>query len=307
MRQKQSRSTPKSSLSERLKRYLTSICEVEVEDILDEEELIGGTPEEIDKYLGFEVGTFDLIPHYARFEALEALLHVRQMEKDHVFRPGLYYTVLADLCRATEASLVLGNEISKKRIETFILTCVDALGHIRTQNYHLFLREIGDAVLMLFSSFDDAYEWWWTMHSWLNGRDKIWTFELDLSPHERKHFKLEAKTIIHAGEVSYSGKNIPLSASINQVFKIEKQFKGNELGITHQALLCSRPVLKKHKLKPTLRCTLNISGDKDPLKVYLLSNYNKVLKARELHAKAVYEKNMRSKRFRLKRNKKDNH
>jgi hypothetical protein len=265
--------------------------EEETQDTLDQENA-GGTATEADEFLGFEPGTFDHIPHYARYEALDALLHVRKMEKENVFRPGLYYTVLSDLCRATEASLVLGNEVSKKRIETFILTCVDALGHIETTNYHLFLREIGDAVLMLFSSFDDAYQWWLTMHSWLDGRDRMWGAELDLTRAEQKHFRLEAKTIIHAGEISYSGTNIPISTAINQVFKVEKQFKENELGITHQALLCARPVFRTLKLRAKLRYTVILPGDKDPMDVYLIDNYNRILRARQGHAREIYERNI---------------
>ena len=266
-------------------------------DPLDDQEICGGTADEIDEFLGFEPGTFDHIPHYARYEALDALLHVRDMEKNHVFRPGLYYIVLSDLCRATEASLVLGNDISKKRVQTFILTCVDALGHIETTNYHLFLREIGDAVLMLFSSFKDAYEWWLTMHSWLNGRDRMWrNEELDMSRSEQKQFRLDAKTVIHAGEVSYSGGNIPLSAAINQVFKVEKIFKENELGITQYTLLCARPVLRELKLRPNLRASVKLPGDKDPLGVYLINNYKKILKARERHARKVYERNLSQQR-----------
>lgn len=203
-----------------------------------------------------------------------------------------HYIVLSDLCRATEASLVLGNDISQKRIQTFILTCVDALGHIETTNYHVFLREIGDAVLMLFSSFKDAYDWWITMHSWLNGRDDMWMNELDLSRSQKKHFKLEAKTIIHAGEVSYSDKNIPLSAATNQVFKVEKNFKENELGITEYTLLCARPVLRDLKLRPNLRASVRLPGDKNPLGVYLINNYGKILKARERHLRELYEKDL---------------
>lgn len=251
-----------------------------------DERMFGGTAADVEDFLGFEPGTFDHIPHYAREEALAALLHVREMEEEHVFRPGLYYTVLSDLCRATEASLVLGNDISRKRVETFILTCVDALGHIETTNYHLFLREIGDAVLMLFSSFEDAYQWWETMHSWLDGRDGMWTMELDLSRSERKQFKLGAKTIIHVGEVSYSGKNIPMSAAINQVFKVEKQFKANELGITYHALACARPLLRSLKLRPRLRSDIKLPGDKDPLGVYLIDNYEKRLREK----RRFYEK-----------------
>lgn len=251
------------------------------------ERMFGGTAADVEDFLGFELGTFDHIPHYARGEALAALLHVREMEEEHVFRPGLYYTVLSDLCRATEASLVLGNDISRRRIETFILTCVDALGHIETTNYHLFLREIGDAVLMLFSSFKDAYDWWETMHSWLAGRDDMWTAELELSRSERRQFKLEAKTIIHAGEVSYSGRNIPMSAAINQVFKVEKQFKANELGITHHALACARPVLRSLKLRPRLRADIKLPGDKNPLGVYLIDNYEKRLSEMRRHCRQL--------------------
>jgi hypothetical protein len=262
----------------------------ESQDKLDDIIECGGSAADVDEFLGFEPGTFDHIPHYARYEALDALLHVREMELNHVFRPGLYYTVLSDLCRATEASLVLGNDISKKRIETFILTCVDALGHIETTNYHLFLREIGDAVLMLFSSFNDAYEWWLTMHSWLDGRDGLWGMDLDLSRAERKHFKLEARTIIHAGEVTYSGINIPISAAVNQVFKVEKQFKANELGITQHALSCARPVLRSLKLSPRLRCTIKLPGDKAPLGIYLIDNYEKILRKRRSRYREIVNK-----------------
>lgn len=261
------------------------------DDIFDDLEICGGTAADADEFLGFEPGTFDHIPHYARYEALDALLHVRDMEKNHVFRPGLYYIVLSDLCRATEASLVLGNDISRSRVQTFILTCVDALGHIETTNYHLFLREIGDAVLILFSSFKDAYEWWLTMHSWLNGRDRMWMNDLHLSRSEQKQFRLEAKTIIHAGEVSYSGRNIPLSAAINQVFKVEKNFKENELGITEYTLLCARPVLRELHLRPNLRASVKLPGDKNPLGVYLINNYGKTLKARK-HAREIYGRNL---------------
>jgi hypothetical protein len=254
----------------------------------------GGSAEEIEQFLGFEPGTFDHIPHYCRGEAIDALLHVREMEKNHVFRPGLYYAVLSDLCRATEASMVLGNDISRKRIETFILTCVDALGHIETTNYHLFLREIGDAVLLLFSSFKDAYCWWCTMHSWLAGRDGMWKRELDLSRLEIKQFRLEAKTIIHAGEVAYSGTNIPVSAAVNQVFKVEKEFTANELGITQHALSCARPVLRSLKLHPRLRCNVTLPGDKEPLGVYLIDNYDeRVLRARRHYYRKLVEDNRR--------------
>lgn len=235
----------------------------------------------VEKFLGFEPGTFDHIPHYARGEALYALRRVRDMERRHIFRSGLYYIVLSDLCRATEASTVLGNELSKKRIETFILTCVESLGRIETTNYHVFLREIGDAVLMLFSSFRDAYEWWRTMQSWLDGRNSMWALECNMPRSEYKHFKLNAKTIIHAGEVDYSDNNIPLAAAVNQVFKIEKKFKEYELGISQQALSCVRPMLRSLKLSPKLRDKVKLPGDVETTRIFLLDNYSRYLRARD--------------------------
>lgn len=254
-----------------------------------EELIAGGTAADVDEFLGFPPGTFDHIPHYARVDALAALLHVREMEQQNVFRPGLYYAVLSDLCRATEASLVLGNDISRKRIETFILTCVDALGHIETTNYHLFLREIGDAVLLLFSSFEDAYDWWLTMNSWLNGRDGMWTMEMDLTREERKQFKLECKTIIHAGEIGYSGGNVPVSAAVKQVFKVEKMFRPHELGITHSALTCARPLLRSMRLRPALRGKVALPGDKESLGVYVIDNYGRVLAKRWQRIRKIVE------------------
>lgn len=249
--------------------------------------MFGGTAADVDRFLGFPPETFDHIPHYARGEALSALLHVREMEEQNVFRPGLYYAVLSDLCRATEASFVLGNDISKKRIETFILTCVDALGHIETTNYHLFLREIGDAVLLLFSSFEDAHNCWMTMNSWLDGRDRMWPMELDLTREERRQFKLECKTIIHVGEIGYSGGNVAVSAAVNQVFKVEKMFRPHELGITHAALTCVRPLLRSMKLRPALRGKVALPGDKESLGVYVIDNYAKVLAKRRPHVRKV--------------------
>jgi class 3 adenylate cyclase len=185
--------------------------------------------------------------------------------------------------------VTLGNEISKKRVETFILTCVDALGHIDTTNYHLFLREIGDAVLLLFSSFSDVYQWWFTMNSWLSGRDNMWMAELDLSGSEQKQFRLECKTIIHAGEIDYSGGNVPVSAAVNQVFKVEKLFRPHELGITKAALTCARPSLRSCKLRPVLRGDVSLPGDSEPMGVYVIDNYCRILRAKQRRVTQVIE------------------
>src|SRR5271157_3499893 len=118
---------------------------------------------EIEEYLKLQPGSFDHIPHYARESAIDAIRHVMRLERKQLFRPGLYYILLSDLCRSTEASRHIGANLNRSRIETFILTCTEALGSIDLENYAIFLREIGDAVLMLFSSFQDILSWYTTM------------------------------------------------------------------------------------------------------------------------------------------------
>jgi len=221
----------------------------------------------IEKYLGFEPGMFDHIPHYAREDAIYAIRNVRSLEKRKLFRPGLYYIVLSDLCRSTEASLRLGADLNKKRIESFILKCIETLGYMDLKNYTLFLREIGDAVLILFSSFADVYEWWSSMESWLDTQNSLWSWEL--SDAEYKVFFLEAKTVIHAGEVDYSGGSIPLAPAVNQVFKIEKLFGPRELGITDIVRTTAAPIIRSLNLRPRKRDRVKLPGDSEPIVVYL--------------------------------------
>jgi hypothetical protein len=130
---------------------------------LPEIDLPNQNPADVEKFLKLNPGTFDHIPHYAREGALDAIRHVMELEERQLFRPGLYYILLSDLCRSTEASLHLGAELNRLRVETFILNCIEALGSIELENYAMFLREIGDAVLIIFSSFRDILEWYMTM------------------------------------------------------------------------------------------------------------------------------------------------
>lgn len=232
----------------------------------------------IDEYLDFPLGTFDHIPHYAREEALAALLQVRKMEQTSIFRPGLYYIVLSDLCAATKASRVLGNELSQRRIETFILTCFEALGRTAPRNVVMPLREVGDAVLFIFSSFEDVYEWWRTMNSWLRGREDMLRCDEEISKQERSMFRLKAKTIVHVGEVGFSGTNIPLSSAINQIFKVEKEFGPDDLGATSEALASIEPLLRSLQLRPVLKSSVVLPRSKAPTTLYTIDNFEKKVK-----------------------------
>ena len=251
--------------------------------------MAGGTAAEVEKFLDFEPGTFDHIPHYARWEALSALLRVREMGENHVFRPGLYYAVLSDLCRSTEASVVLGNDISKKRVETFILTCVDALGHIDTTNYHLFLREIGGRSSSSLSFwFEDAYEWWRTMHSWLDGRDGMWTMELDLSRSSLSSFVLRPRPLFTPGKLLTLGQTSPCQPQSTKCSRLRRSLKPMSWALLSTLSCVHVPYCGLLKLHPRFRCKVTLPGDKDPLGVYLVDNYEKVLRAKKLAITANY-------------------
>jgi len=221
----------------------------------------------IDEFLGFDAGTFNHIPHYARQDAIDAMRQVMKLERSRLFRPGLYYIVLSDLSRSTEASAKLGTDLNKKRVESFILRCVECLSYINPENYFWFVREIGDAVLLLFSSFKDAFTWWCRMESWIDTQNALW--KMELSPEVFKTFYIEAKTVIHAGEVAYSDNTIPVSLSVNQIFKIEKLFGPNELGITHIVKTTAEPIITSLGLSPVKRKMVTLPGSTERTRVYL--------------------------------------
>jgi class 3 adenylate cyclase len=225
----------------------------------------------IEKYLKLRPGSFDHIPHYARNSAIEAIRSVMHLERRNIFREGLYYIVLCDLCRSSEAAAKLGQERNKDRIETFILTCIEALAHFEPRNYFLPIREIGDAVLILFSSFEDALEWWREMNGGLASRNAMWKYEIPTSL--RRTFRCEAKTVIHVGEVAYSDHNIPIAQAVNEVFKIEKLFKANELGITDPVRISTAPILRGHDLQPKSRGSAMLPGARTKTRLFVIDKY----------------------------------
>jgi class 3 adenylate cyclase len=225
-------------------------------------------PVAVEKYLGIPKGSFDHIPHYAREQALFAIKNVMRMERKQMFRPGLYYIVLSDLCRSTATSASLGHELNKHRVETFILTCIEALGCIEPRNYFLPVREIGDAVLIIFSSFADVHDWWRTSNSLLGGRNWMWSKQMTKA--QFSEFRLEAKTVVHSGEVDYSDGNIPVAQAVNEVFKVEKLLRAHELGVTDQARQSISPILKDLRLHPKLRGVARLPGSRKDTAVYII-------------------------------------
>src|SRR5580692_5216751 len=113
----------------------------------------------LERYLNVPDGSLKNIPIYARKAAVDAILKVREMEKTSLFRPGLYYIVLADLCANTAFNTKYGDAEGDVRTEWFHTAAIQSIGEIEVRNYIAFSKTIGDAALLIFSSFLDVYEW----------------------------------------------------------------------------------------------------------------------------------------------------
>lgn len=206
--------------------------------------------DELAAYLGISNDGLNHIPGYARHAALEAINKVRDLEKANLFRPGLYYVALIDLVGSTKASLHLGHDLNTRRIETFIAATVEALGQITPRNYVQFVKEIGDASLFIFSSFNDLFSWWLKVEENFKAYNQEIEYEGELDEHQLPIFRISAKTVVHLGEVSFSeGKN-PVAFAVNQVFKIEKMFTAGQLGATDAVKEAAAPNLIDLKLSP---------------------------------------------------------
>lgn len=229
--------------------------------------------EDVDKFLGLSKGAFSHIPGYAMEAALQAIAKVRDLEDKHLFRPGLYYIALTDLTASTVASAHLSADLNQRRIEAFITATVEALGSIHLRNYAQFVKEIGDASLFLFSSFEDLHDWWKATQENLESYNQEYQCSGEVEDHEWQYFELSAKSVVHLGEVSFAERKNPIALSVNQVFKIEKMFQAGELGATEPVRQSAAPALLNRKLKPSKTGDVVLPGDCDPTLVWLLDRW----------------------------------
>lgn len=196
----------------------------------------------LERYLGFSEGTLRQIPIYARAPAVDAIMKVREMERESLFRPGLYYIVLVDLVGNTAFNAKYGDAEGDLRIEWFHTSVIEAIGQIDLENYVAFNKTIGDASLLIFSSFKDVYKWCEALDRCLRSKTDEYPESLeirgiDIEEAQRgervKDFEMKARRLVHLGEVSFKERTDPLSLAVSQTFKVEKDFSDEYLGCTH--------------------------------------------------------------------------
>ena len=214
--------------------------------------------EDLEKLAGLGKGAFDHVPRYARNDAIKSVLKVRELEDSQLLRPGLYYIALIDMCGSTAASSVLGMETNKERIEQFIRYAIQALQNIQLTNQAQFIRDIGDAALLLFSAFKDIIKW----SAAVDELHHTYNAACDAEG-KPTVFRMESKKVIHAGEITFSDKTNPISHAVNQVFKIEKEFKAGETGCTDAVRRVIQPMISSGELGAEEVNRVTLPGDEE--------------------------------------------
>jgi hypothetical protein len=206
----------------------------------------------LERYLNLPPGSLSNIPFYARVPAVDAIIKVKEMEKTSLFRPGLYYIVLTDLCSNTAFTAKYGDAEGDVRTEWFHTAAIQSIGEIDVQNYAAFIKTIGDATLLIFSSFKDVYAWSEKFSSNLEKMTSEYPenlairhvdYDEDKLDQRLEDFKLRARRLVHLGEVSYKKPSDPLALAVSQTFKIEKNFSETDLGCTQVVADAVRPKL----------------------------------------------------------------
>lgn len=209
---------------------------------------------DLERELSLPKDSLKSIPIYARVPAAEAIKKVLAMERNSLFRPGLYYIVLADLVGNTQFNVEYGNKEADIRVQWFHTAAIQTLGKIDLSNYVTFSKTIGDAALLIFSSIEDVISWSETFTDVLQTYDQEYETKLrddsssdnldeDVIQAQVAAFSIKARRLVHLGEIRYADKNDPLSLAVSQTFKIEKEFSEIKLGCTEIVASTVKPVL----------------------------------------------------------------
>lgn len=198
-------------------------------------------------------------PAYAQREAQEAIWKVQELRAQGLIHDGVYYLVLADIVGGTALAARLGNTEMANRIQIFVTESFQALHDTPLTNVAVFLKEIGDAVLWVFSHFPDVLRWQSSLHDRLaiynNGK---W-----------KDDPIKFRTAVHVGEVYLSGVN-PIALAVSQAFKMEKRAAANEILLSETAYFVAWPSLARAHYAFEEVGSIDIEGHRGKMGLYRL-------------------------------------
>jgi len=176
---------------------------------------------------------FRFAPAYATEEAGAALDKILELQSQGLIRNGLYYVVLADLAGSTAYQAEHGDVVAADRIQHFVLGAFNGLNEVHLTNLGVFIKELGDAVLLIFQCFVDVLRW----HTAFAGWQAI--YRSDKPEHQ-----IRFRTCVHVGDVILHGIN-PISLAVSQLFKLEKSVPDGELVLTNPAYMAAWPTLAR--------------------------------------------------------------
>ena len=238
--------------------------------------------DQIEDELKLSRGSLGSIPDYARNQAVEVAKQILEMQKKSLFREGLYYIVLADIAGNTDFNVKYGNAHADLRGQWFHTSIIEALGHITLNNYANFVKTIGDAALLVFSSIGDVIKWSEELNLVLekynqeyarkiNNGDLPLYLEDNYDDKEQiDDFALQVRRIVHLGEVQYVDEYDPLSLAVSQTFKAEKEFGRNDLGCTGTVAKIIKPALIEYGYTLVENKPIDIPGEQQQEMSYYL-------------------------------------
>lgn len=202
---------------------------------------------------------------YRRESVVHAIDRVKRMEKEKVLKPGLYYVVLIDMVGSTMASTQLSPDENKKRIRQFIQFTKDALPY-RRRNTAIFVKDIGDAALFLFSNFQDILDWSEKTDDLCDKNN-----QRCIETNKPEIYQMYSKKCIHLGEVHFNEESDPIALVINQIAKIEKEFKKDQLGITDTVKQVILPRINSQEIKATKIKNIVLQGESVPRPLWTIA------------------------------------
>ena len=198
----------------------------------------------------------------------KSLIHeLKTLQTKEKFKPGLYYIVWADLSGSTKSSEKLTPEDNEKKVTKFISFSKESLPK-QLKNHAYFVKEIGDASLFLFNNFLDILNWKKTLDK------KCDIYNKKISKYSKSKYQLiEYKVIVHLGEIHLDEKGDPKSLSLNQISKIEKDFKKNQFGITEKVRLVILPRVNSKQIKIGKIKEIKLQGEKNSSSIWNITEF----------------------------------
>lgn len=201
--------------------------------------------------------------HVSQKAVLEdAIRQVRSLRQRRKIEPGLFYIVFVDLIGSSIASSKIGPEENQKRIKYFIKLAKQALPK-KPRSYSVFVKAIGDGALFLFTNFEDVKDWANKMDEWCD-----WYNQACIKNKKPEIYHLYSKKCIHLGEVHFDDQFDPIALAINQIFKIEKEFKKVQLGITDVVKQVIIPRINSGELKAEKIKEVTLIGENVPRPIW---------------------------------------